>query len=62
MGDVSSLVRPRTVTGKAEGLASHAGLVWLGEVADAVGLSSGLERAKSSIHLRRRVTMRQCPD
>src|SRR3954465_8886534 len=42
VGDVSSLVRPRTVTGRGVGLASHAGLVWLAEVADAVGLSEGL--------------------
>src|SRR5215218_5782142 len=42
VGDVSSLVRPRTVTGRGEALASHAGLVWLGGVADAVGLTTGL--------------------
>ena len=53
MGKVSSLVRPRTVTGKGEGLASHAGLVWLGEVADAVGLSEGLERATAELGWRR---------
>src|SRR5215210_676878 len=53
MGDVISLMRPRTVTGKGEGLASHAGLVWLGEVADAVGLSGGLERATTELGWRR---------
>src|SRR5215213_12019953 len=52
-GKVSSLVRPRTVTGRAEGLASHAGLVWLGCVADAVGLSGGLERATTELGWRR---------
>src|SRR4051812_41529847 len=53
MGDVSSLVRPRTVTGRGEGLASHAGLVWLGEVADAVGLSEGLTQATVALRWRR---------
>src|SRR3954454_20857365 len=48
-----SLVRPRTVTGNAEGLASHAGLVWVGEVADAVGLSAGLAQATTGLPWRR---------
>src|SRR3954466_4040372 len=53
VGKVSSLVRPRTVTGKGEGLASHAGLVWLGEGAGAVGPSGGLERATAELGWRR---------
>src|SRR3954451_6160958 len=53
VGDVSSLVRPRTVTGRGEGLASHAGLVWLAEVADAVGLSEGLLTATAELPWRR---------
>jgi hypothetical protein len=53
MGDDISLVRPRTVTGRGEGLASHAGLVWLGGVADAVGLAEGLERATGELGWRR---------
>src|SRR5215211_1064556 len=53
VGEVSSLVRPQTVTGRGEGLASHAGLVWLGEVADAVGLSEGLTQATAALRWRR---------
>src|SRR5215217_699078 len=53
MGDVSSLVRPQTVTGRGEGLASHAGLVWLGGVADAVGLTTGLAEATAGLPWRR---------
>src|SRR4051812_17145914 len=53
VGEVSSLVRPRTVTGRGEGLASHAGLVWLGEVADVVGLSEGLLTATAGLPWRR---------
>ena len=32
MAKATRLIRPRTVTGDGEGLVSHAGLVWLGEV------------------------------
>lgn len=39
MGKATRLVRSRTVTGDGEGLVSHAGLVWLGEVADRRGLT-----------------------
>jgi hypothetical protein len=42
MGKATRLVRSRTVTGDGEGLMSHAGLVWLGEVADRSGLTAGL--------------------
>jgi hypothetical protein len=35
MAKATRLIRPRTVTGDGEGLVSHAGLVWLGEVATA---------------------------
>src|SRR5215213_6390074 len=53
MGKGSSLVRPRTVTGRGEGLASHAGLVWLAEVADAVGLTAGFVEATAGLAWRR---------
>src|SRR4051794_18074099 len=53
VGDVSSLVRPRTVTGRGEGLASHAGLVWLGEGADTVGLTAGFVEATAGLAWRR---------
>lgn len=42
MTETTRLVRPRIVTGDGEGLVSHAGLVWLGEVADRSGLTAGL--------------------
>lgn len=45
MGDASSLVRPRTVTGRGEGLCSRAGLWWLAEVADQLGLTARLRWA-----------------
>src|SRR5688572_18045015 len=44
-----SLVRPRTVTGEAIGLVSHAGLVWLGRVADRVGLCRGFSTATAGL-------------
>jgi hypothetical protein len=53
VGKATRLVRPRTVTGKGDGLVSHAGLVWLGEVADAVGLSAGLIEATRTLPWRR---------
>jgi hypothetical protein len=40
MAKATRLIRPRTVTGDGEGLVSHAGLVWLGEVADRSGLTA----------------------
>jgi len=40
--------RPRTVTGDGEGLVSHAGLVWLGEVADRSGLTAGFSQVLAS--------------
>jgi hypothetical protein len=39
MAKATKLIRPRTVTGDGEGLVSHAGLVWLGDVADRSGLT-----------------------
>src|SRR3954467_218677 len=53
VGDVSSLVRPRTVTGRGEGLASHAGLVWLPAHAAGGGLSGGLLTATAELPWRR---------
>jgi hypothetical protein len=41
------------VTGDGAGLVSHAGLVWLGEVADAVGLTGGLVEATRALSWRR---------
>ena len=41
MAKATRLIRPRTVTSDGEGLVSHAGLVWLGEVADHSGLTAG---------------------
>ncbi len=43
--DGTRLLRPRTVTGDGEGLASRAGLVWLAEAADLIGLTDGLADA-----------------
>lgn len=53
MGNGSGLVRPRMVTGNGEGLVSHAGLVWLGEVADAVGLTAGMRHATQRLEWRK---------
>ena len=47
------LIRPRTVTGDGEGLVSHAGLVWLGEVADRSGLTAGFSQVLASAPRRR---------
>ena len=47
------LIRPRTVTGDGEGLVSHAGLVWLGEVADRSGLTAGCSQVLASAPRRR---------
>src|SRR5690348_5598913 len=49
----AGLVRPRSVTGDGGGLVSHAGLVWLGAVADAVGLTDGLIDATRTLPWRR---------
>lgn len=53
MGKATRLVRPRTVTGDGEGLVSHAGLVWLGEVADRSGLTGGFSQALATAPRRR---------
>ncbi len=53
MSKNSSLIRPRTVTGDGEGIVSHAGLVWLGEVADRTGLTAGLCTAMARLPHRR---------
>ena len=53
MGNATRLVRPRTVTGDGEGLVSHAGLVWLGEVADRSGLTAGLSQVVDGAPRRR---------
>src|ERR687891_2633397 len=53
MGQAIRLVRPRTVTGDGEGLVSHAGLVWLGEVADRSGLTGGLRQVLAGAPRRR---------
>ena len=45
MGDASTLVRPRTVTDRGEGLCSRSGLWWLAEVADQLGLVGRLRWA-----------------
>jgi hypothetical protein len=47
------LVRPLSVTGGGEGLVSHAGLVWLGRVADATGLAGGFHTAMRALPRRR---------
>lgn len=49
MEQATRLVRPRSVTGDGEGLVSHAGLVWLGEVADRSGLTAGLRAAMAEL-------------
>jgi hypothetical protein len=53
MGQATRLIRPRTVTGDGEGLVSHAGLVWLGEVADRSGLTAGLSEVLADAPRRR---------
>jgi hypothetical protein len=53
MGKATRLVRSRTVTGDGEGLVSHAGLVWLDEVADRSGLTAGLSEVLAEAPRRR---------
>jgi hypothetical protein len=53
MGKATRLVRSRSVTGDGEGLVSHAGLVWLGEVADRSGLTAGLSEVLAEAPRRR---------
>jgi hypothetical protein len=53
VGKATRLARPRTVTGDGEGLVSHAGLVWLGEVADRSGLTAGLSEVLAAVPRRR---------
>lgn len=53
MGQATRLVQPRTVTGDGDGLVSHAGLVWLGEVADRSGLTAGLSQVLAGAPRRR---------
>jgi hypothetical protein len=53
MAKATRLVRPRTVTGDGEGLVSHAGLVWLGEVAARSGLTVGFSQVLASAPRRR---------
>ena len=48
MGQGSRLIRPRTVTGDADGLVSHAGLVWLAETADRSGLTAGMYQGRAT--------------
>lgn len=60
MAKATRLIRPRTVTGDGEGLVSHAGLVWLGEVADRSGLTVGFSQVLASAPRRpARVVMAQ---
>jgi hypothetical protein len=59
MGQATRLVRPRTVTGDGEGLVSHAGLVWLGEIADRSGLTTGLSEAMAALRHDPGVTLAQ---
>jgi Transposase DDE domain group 1 len=53
MGQRSSLIRPRSVTGDGDGLVSHAGIAWLAETADRSGLSAGLSAAMAGVPQRR---------
>jgi hypothetical protein len=53
VGNATRLIRPRTVTGDGEGLMSHGGLVWLGEVADRGGPTAGLGQGLASAPRRR---------
>jgi hypothetical protein len=50
MAKATRLNWPRTVTGDGEGLVSHAGLVWLGEIADRSGLTAGSARCWRQRH------------
>ena len=53
MGQGSRLMQPRTVTGDAAGLVSHAGIAWLAETADLAGLTAGLSSAMAAVGQRR---------
>ncbi len=53
MGQGSSLIRPRTVTGDGAGLVSHAGIAWLAETADLAGLTVGMTAAMAAMPQRR---------
>jgi Transposase DDE domain group 1 len=53
MGQSTSLVRPRSVSGDGEGLVSRAGLIWLGETAELCGLTAGLSAAMARLARRR---------
>jgi len=53
MGQSSTLIRPRTVTGDGDGLVSHAGVGWLAETADLSGLTGGLSVAMAGVPQRR---------
>ena len=53
MAESSSLIQPRTVTGDGDGIVSHAGLVWLADVADWTGLTAGLSVAMGRVAHRR---------
>ena len=53
MANATRLVRSLSVTDRGQGLVSHAGLVWLGRVADATGLTSGFNTAMAALSRRR---------
>jgi hypothetical protein len=53
VGQANRLMRSRKVTGAGSGLVSHAGLVWLGETADRLGLTKGFATATSRLPWRR---------
>lgn len=53
MGQSTSLVRSRSVSGDGEGLVSRGGLVWVAETADLCGLTAGLSDAMSGLARRR---------
>ena len=52
MAKAARLIRPRPVTSDGEGLVSHAGLVWLGEVGPQ-RLTAGLSQVLASAPRRR---------
>ncbi len=53
MRQVTSLIRPRSVSGDGAGLVSHAGVGWLAETADLAGLTAGLRVAMAGVPQRR---------
>jgi hypothetical protein len=53
VGNAIRLVRSRTVTGDGEDLVSRGGLLWLGEVADRSGLTTGLSQVLADAPRRR---------